>query len=177
MLPCKNFTHRLACALIALCLLASGCAKKQKSFITEQQVKAFLEEMDRAVNKNDVDAILAMMSEDVRLYVTTEGFGPTQDLTFDREQYRTHHKQSLGMTGIYDYKRGYTAIKIEPDGQSAIVVAEVFKTADIGEQTIGSVSKQTSTLELKDGKLVITRSAAVARPLPAANKKAQLRGF
>ena len=174
MFPRRFFIPTFSSALIALCLLSSACAKKQKQgFITEQQVNAFMEEMEKAANRNDVDAILAMMSEDVRLSVTVEGFGQTQNLTFDREQYRAHIKQSLGMTNFYDYKRGYTAIQIEPDGQSAFVTAEITETAKIGDQTIGTVSTENSTLELENGKLVITRAAAVSRPIPAATKKAQ----
>jgi hypothetical protein len=152
------------CALIALCFLSSACAKKPKGVITEQQVSAFLEAMDKAAQNNDLDAIIAGMSEDVRLKITLEGFGPTQTLTFDREQYRAHAVQSLGMTDFYDYRRGETVIKIEPGGHSAIVAAETYETSTIGNQTIGAVSRVTSILEMEDGKLVITRSEAVARP-------------
>lgn len=173
MFPRNFFTPTLACALISLCLLSSACAKKEKGVITEQQVKALLEEMDRAANNNDADAVVALMSEDARLSVTVEGFGPTQNFSFDREQYEAHIKQSLGMTDVYDYKRGETVIKVEPDGQSAFVIADIIETTKIGELTIGTVSRHTSTLELEDGKLVITRSAAVARPLPTVSKKAQ----
>lgn len=176
MFPRKNFTPSISCTLIALCFLLSACAKKEKSVITEQQVNAFLQEMDRAANNNDADGILALMSKDVRLSIKIEGFGPTQTLSFDREQYRTHLKQSLGMTDVYDYKRGETVIKIEPDGQSAFVVADIMETSKIGQQTIGTIARETSTLEMEDGKLVVTRTAAVARPMPS-DKKAQRVGF
>lgn len=176
MFPRKNFIPNISCALIALCFLLSACAKKEKGAITEQQVNAFLQEMDRAANNNDADAILALMSKDVRLSVKIEGFGPTQNLSFDREQYKTHIKQSLGMTDVYDYKRGETVIKIEPDGQSAFVVADIMETAKIGQQTIGTIARETSTLEMEDGKLVVTRSAAVARPMPS-EKNARRVGF
>lgn len=174
MLRHTRFTSTLSCVLMALCFLSSACAKKQKQgFITEQQVNAFMEEMEKAAKSNDVEAILAMMSEDVRFSVTVEGFGEMQNLTFDREQYRAHIKQSFGMANFYDYKRGYTAVKVEPDGQSAFVTAEITETAKIGDQTIGTISTENSTLELEDGKLVITRAAAVSRPIPAVSKKAQ----
>ena len=169
----KFFTPTLFSALIALCFLSSACTKKQQGVITEQQVNALMEEMDRAANNNDVEAIMALLSEDVRLSVTVEGFGQSQNLTFDREQYRAHLKQSLGMTNFYDYKRGYTVVKVEPDGQSAFVNAEITETAKIGDQTIGTVSIENSTLELEDGKLVITRGSAVSRPLPPVSKKAR----
>ena len=43
----------------------------------------------------------------------------------------------------------------------------------IGDQTIGTVSTENSTLELENGKLVITRGAAIARPIPTVSKKTQ----
>jgi ketosteroid isomerase-like protein len=173
MFPRKLFTPTLSCALVALCFFSGACAKKQKGVITEQQVNAFMEEMDKAANNNDVEAVVAMMSEDVQLSLTIEGFGPTQNMTFDREQYRAYSKQTMAMTDFYDYKRGYTVVKVEPDGLSAFVAAEITETSTIGEQTVGGVSRQTSTLEMVDGKLVITRSAAVMSPLPPVSQKAQ----
>ena len=163
----KSFMPALSCALVVVCFLSSACAKKQKGFITEQQVKAFMEEMDRAANNKDVDAIVALMSEDVQLKITTEGFGPPQTVTVDREQYKAQIKQTLGMTQVYHYRRGDTVIKVEPDGQSAMVAAEIFETTTIGGQTIGTVARETSTLEFEDGKLVVTRGEAVTRPLPS----------
>jgi ketosteroid isomerase-like protein len=170
MFPRKFFTLTLACALIALCFLSSGCAKKEKGFITEQQVNALMEEIERAANNKDVDAIIALMSKDVQLKITVEGFGPPQTMTLDREQYRTQSKQSLGMTDVYNYRRGETVINVEPDGQSAVVVADVYETTTLGKQTIGTVSRETSILGLEDGKLVITRGEAITRPLPSVKK-------
>lgn len=177
MFPRRLFIPTLFSALIALCFLSGACAKKQKAVITEQQVTTLMEEMDRAANNNDVEAIMALMSEDVRLSVTVEGFGQTQNFTFDREQYKKHIEQTLGMTNVYDYKRGYTVIKVEPDGQSAFVTAEITETAKIGDQTIGTISTENSTLELEDGKLVITRGSALSRPMPPVRKKTQRATF
>jgi hypothetical protein len=166
----KFFTHCISCSLVALCLLSTACARKEKGVITEQQVNALMEEMDRAANNNDVDAIVALMSKDARLSITMEGFGPTQTLYFDREQYRDYIEQTLKMTDVYDYKRGETVIKIEPEGHRALVVADIIETSTIDGRTIGTIARETSTLEIEDGKLVITRGAAVARPLPPATK-------
>jgi ketosteroid isomerase-like protein len=169
-LPRKFFTPTLSCVLLALCFLSGACAKKQKGVITEQQVNAFLKEVDRAANSKDIEAVIALLSEDVHLDLTIEGFGPTQTMSLDREQYRKQMEQTLRMTNVYDYKRGETIIKVEPDGQTAFVIADIYETTKIGGQTIGTVSRETSTLEMEDGKLVVTRSAAVSRPLPSMNK-------
>ena len=172
MFPRNSHLSTLSCALVSLCFLASACASKQQGVITEQKVSAFLAEMDKAARNKDVDALVAGMSEDVRLKLTIEGFGPTQTLTFNRDEYRDHSKQSMAVVGDYEYRRGETIIKVEPDGQTAYVADETFETVTIGGQTIGTVARGTSTLKLENGKLVITRSEASARPLkPSENAR------
>jgi hypothetical protein len=165
MFPRKSYLAAIACALVALCFLSSACSSKQKGFITKQQVAAFLEEMDTAARNSDVDTIVGALAEDAQLKVTVEGFGPTQTLTFNRDQYRDYSKQSLRVAWDYEYRRGETVIKVEPDGQSAYVADETFETMTIGGQVIRSVTRGTSLLKLENGKLVIARSEAFARPL------------
>jgi ketosteroid isomerase-like protein len=176
MFPRKSFLPAFSCALIALCLLTSACSNKEKTVITEQQVSAFLQEMDKASNNKDVDAIVAMMSKDAQFKFTMEGFGPTQILTLNRDQYRDNGKMTFSLVTDYNYRRGETVIKVEPDGQSAYVAHEAFETTTVGSQVIRSVSTGTSLLKMEDGKLVIYKSEAVARPLQP-TKKAQPAGF
>ena len=165
MFPRNGFLAVLAFALIALCFLASACSSKQKGFITKQQVAAFLDEMDKAARNKDVDTLVANLSEDVQFKVTVEGFGPTQTLNLNHDQYRDYSKQGFGVIGDYDYRRGETVIKVEPDGQTAYVADETFETTSIGGQVTRTVARGTSILKLENGKLVIARSEAVVRPL------------
>ncbi|MDT4897409.1 MAG: hypothetical protein QOH25_2486 [Acidobacteriota bacterium] len=165
MFPRNRLPAALSCTLVALCFLSSACSSKPKGFITKQQVAAFLDEMDKAARNKDVDTLVANMSEDVQFKVTVEGFGPTQTLTFNRDQYRDYSKQGFGVIEDYDYRRGETVIKVEPDGQSAYVADETFETTTIGGQVTRTVARGTSILKLEEGKLVIVRGEAVARPL------------
>lgn len=170
-----SFRSYLSYALVALCFLSSACSSKQTGTITEQRVRAFLEEMDRAAKNKDVNAIVANLSEDAKFTLTIEGFGPTQTLSFNRDEYRDYSEQGFSAVSDYDYRRGDTVIRVEPDGQSAFVADETFETTTIGGQTIHSVARGTYILKLENGKLVISRSEAVARPLPV--KNAQPAGF
>ncbi len=176
MFPRNPFIPILSCALIALCFLTSACSNKPKSVITEQQVSAFLAEMDKAARNKDVDAIVAMMSEDVQIKITMEGLGPTQTMTVNRDQYRDNSKLTFSMVSDYDYRRGETVIRVEPDGQSAYVADETFETTTIGGKVIRTVARGTSLLKLENGKLVIYRSEGIARPVQS-TKKAQPAGF
>ena len=175
MSPNRPLLSILSCALIALCFF-SACSSKHNSVITEQQVSTFLNEMDNAARNKDVDGVVSRMSQDVQLKVTIEGFGPTQTVSLNRDQYRDYSNQSLSVTGDYDYRRGETVIKIEPDGQSAFVADETFETTTVRGQVIRTVSRGTSTLKLENGKLVISRSEATLRPLKT-GEKPQPAGF
>ena len=165
MFPRNWFPSSFSYALLALCFLSSACSSKPQGFITEQQVTAFLQEMDKAARNKDVDTLVGALSKDVKFKVTVEGFGPTQTLTFNRDQYRDYSKQAFGVVRDYDYRRGETVIKVEPDGQSAYVADETFETTTVGGQVIRTVARGTATLKLEDGKLVIWRSEAATRPL------------
>lgn len=172
----KSFLPILSCALVALCFLTSACSNKEKTVITEQHVSAFLAEMDKAARNKDVDAIIAMMSEDYQLKVTMEGLGPAQTMTLNRDQYRDNGKLTFSMVTDYDYRRGETVIRIEPDGQSAYVADETFETTTIGSKVLRTVARGTSVLKMENGKLVIYRSEAHARPLQP-GEKTQPAGF
>jgi ketosteroid isomerase-like protein len=163
MFPRKSFIQIGTYALIALCFLSSAC--QQKGTITEQQVRAFLDEMDKAAKNRDVDALVAKLSEDAEVKITTEGFGPAQTMSLNRDQYRDYSEQTFGLVRDYEYRRGHTVIEVDTDGQSALVADEIFETATIGGQVIRTIGRATSTLKLENGKLVITKSEGVARPV------------
>ena len=162
MSPRNSFPFTLSCALLlaALCLLSSCStgSKQPQGLITEQQVSAFLAEMDKAANNKDIDAIVPMLSEDVQFKITVDGFGMTQNLSFNRDEYIDFGRKGFAAVDEYEYRRGQTRIKVEPDGQSASVVDEIFETTTTGGQKLRSVARTTSVLRLENGKLVLARS-------------------
>ena len=168
MSPRISYLSLLTCALVALSLFTSGCSTKQSGPITEQQVKAFLEELDNAARNRDVDAVVDKLSADVQFKLTVEGFGPTQTITLNRDQYRDYGKQGYAQVEAYEYRRGETVIKVDPDGKSAFVADETFETTTMGGRVLRSVSRATSILKLENGKLVISRGEATVRPVTTA---------
>jgi hypothetical protein len=165
----------ISCALIvALCLISSGCAGKQppppKGFITRQQVSAFLDKMDKAANNKDIDAIIPMLSKDVQFRVTIDGFGTSQTLDLNHDQYIDYSRTGFAAVDDYDYRRGKTEIKIEPDGQSASVADEIFETTTTGGKILRSVARTTSILKLENEKLVMARSDGAVLIIKAEEK-------
>jgi hypothetical protein len=163
----RNSYRALCCTLLTLCIIACACAGKPKGSITREQVNAFLDEMEKASQNRDLETLMSHISTDAQFKVTIEGFGPTQTMNFNHDQYRDYMKQGFAAVEAYDYKRGKTIINIDPDGQSAFVGDESFESVTMGGRVIRSVTAASSTLKLEDGKLVIVSGEGVARPAPA----------
>jgi hypothetical protein len=168
MYPRTSYTI-LAIALIALCLTSGACSSGKYGVITRERVSAFLNKMDEAAQRRDLDTILAHVSRKAQFKVTIEGFGPTQNLSFNRDQYADYARQVFAVVQAYEYKRGETVINIDPDGQTAYVADETFENATIQGNVIRTVSRGTAVLVLEDGELKITFSQSVGRPIQASS--------
>ena len=164
-------TTLLAIALMTLCLISGACSSGKKGVITRERVSAFLEEMDNAAQRRDLDTILAHISSKAQFKVTLEGFGPTQNLSYNRDQYAESSRQMFEVLQAYEYKRGDTVINIDPDGQTAYVADETFENATIQGKVIRTVSRGTAVLVLEDGVLKITSSQTVGRPVQASSSR------
>jgi SnoaL-like domain len=164
MFPRRSLIQSLSCALIMLCL-TTACAKRE-TVITEQKINAILEEIDAAARNRDIDAIVKHFSKKARITVNiksspaavkTRGSVPVNmNLSFTRDEYRDYYKQSISQIDTFDYSRKNTIIKINPDGQMAVVGDEVFETAKVREETVSSITEETAVFEIEDGQIVIT---------------------
>ena len=150
--------------LISLTVLLSACSGGKKSVITRQQVSAFLEDMDRAAQRKDVETIVAHLSPSVQFKLTIEGFGPTQTLSLNRDQYRDYATQGFAAIEAYDYRRGDTVINVDPDGQTAYVADETFETARMGGNVMQTVTRGTAVLKMEGDVLMIASGESVGRP-------------
>jgi hypothetical protein len=158
------FALTLSAIIMALSLLSGGCAAKRKEVITEQQVLALLDDIDKASNRMDIDRVYASMTENIEIKVTVTGFGPTQKFTFNRDQYRDYAKKALSAVKGYTYTRKNTKVTVTPDGRSAVATDQVYETTDTGERVFKTVTDETATFAVKDGKVVMTSLEGVGRP-------------
>jgi hypothetical protein len=77
-------------------------------------------------------------------------------MSFTRDEYRDYFKQSMSLVDTFDYSRKNTIIKIDPDGQMAVVGDEVFETAKMGPESVSSITEETAVFGIEDGQIVIT---------------------
>jgi ketosteroid isomerase-like protein len=157
MFPRNPVPHTFLTIVIALCLLSSACSPEQKRVMTKQEVAAVLAEIDAAVKRKDVGAMLKHFSKDARIKVNVEDPDATiRGMVFTREQYRDYFQGAFNLIDEYQYDRRDTVINLAPDGQSAIVADQVFEEVKTGGETINSVTVETATLKMEDGRVVIT---------------------
>jgi hypothetical protein len=154
----------LASMIIGVSFLSNGCAAKRKEVITEQQVLALLDEIDKASNKMDVDQIYDRMAENIQIKMTVTGFGPTQKFTFNRDQYREYAKKAFSAVNNYSYTRKNTKVTVTSDNKNALATDQVYETTQVGNRTLRTVTDETATFTVKGGKVIMTSLEGVGRP-------------
>ena len=128
--------------------------------ITKNEIVAMLKRSDRASNNKDVDAICAQMAPNFVARMTIEGQPP---LTLNLAQYRAAAVQGFAATRNYKYTRTATRVNIAADGQSARITATVQEQMTMNGTPLRGISKQTSTVRLQGGRILVTSIVAVAR--------------
>jgi outer membrane murein-binding lipoprotein Lpp len=106
--------HALTLALVATVALA-GCASH------EQKIA---DAATRAVYQNDVDALTANFTPDLRQQVTRAQLGALSDLMHQEGDYRSLTETGTEPDGAYDFRADFTKtsliVKMKLDGQGRI---------------------------------------------------------
>src|SRR5688572_10645274 len=115
---------RLLSSMLFCCLLlvlpGNVFAQSQEA-ITESDVMAFIDSIDRASRKRSVAAMVAPLANDVKIKVavSTPGSDKEQTLTFTKEQYTYHTKRGLRRRLAYTLERKNTRLKMYDDRKTA----------------------------------------------------------
>jgi hypothetical protein len=164
MFPRSSFPAKLACALAALCLLAGACKTKEAGVLTQPQVADLLRKWDAAQMSNDIAGVTACLSTKLKYKMTVKGFGPTDTLAGDYREYLESTKRGFSTGQNLSTNRTMGVIGVQPDGQSASVMGEVHDAFTVGGKLYRTVSTGTMTVELEDGRAVITAIDEIVEP-------------
>lgn len=152
---------RLLSSMLFCCLLlvlpGNGFAQSQEG-ITESDVMAFINSIDKASRKGSVAGMVAPLANDVKIRATisTPGSDKEQTLTFTKEQYAYHTKRGLRRRLAYTLERKNTRVKMYDDHKTAMVTSELYETLTIAQGKLRSVSSETLIITLRNGKFVVT---------------------
>lgn len=144
----------LICGAIVACLggVAAGQAR-----ITEPQVTALLETLDHAARSSNTEALIIHFSDDCIITLEIPGPEGAHRFRWNKEEYARELDEGYKETEDYAVERTETAIRIAPDGLSATVTATVTETMRARHRIIRAVSREVARLELREGRLVVTR--------------------
>jgi hypothetical protein len=143
--------------LLALPLMSATAYSQSKDAITESEVLAIVNSVDRASRKGNVAAIVAPLARDAKIKVTISiPSKPEQVFTFTKEQYTFHTRRGMRLRLAYQLERKNTRVKIYDNGKMAMVTGDLYESLTVQQGTIRAVTSEVAMLSLRDGKIVVT---------------------
>ena len=163
----KRPIHHLilwACLVIVLPLVSAPSYSQSLTSITESDIQAMMNAMDKAARKGNVAGMIAYFAPDIK--ITMRVLNPGRDKeevgTLTKDQFAFNARNNMRRKISYQFERKNTRIKIY-DAQTAMVTGEIYETFKFREGTLRAASSGEMYVSLRDGKLVITSMEARMR--------------
>lgn len=140
-----------------LILLPSISYAQSLTKITESDIQAMLNSIDKAARKGNVDGVIAFWAPDIKIKMSVLNPGRTEEEegTFTKDEFAARARRNMRRKLSYQYERRNTRIKIYDD-ETAMVTCDVYETLKLPEGTLRTASSEVAYITLRDGKLVIT---------------------
>jgi hypothetical protein len=147
---------RYLATLTMACILVVGCRTTQTSTpgrLTEFWLEQVSTALDKAGLDQDTESLLGYVASNVVVEVSFPKNPRMPSLSFSRETYATHLRESWPRTDSVRIQRLSTHYDISPDGQSATATSVFRQTTRMkgSDRDIVSTGKQVSTINLIDG--------------------------
>lgn len=146
-----NFAKRFLISMLATMISCAVSAEE----ISRQQVSEFIAAMDRAIENRDADTLEAAIAENAQFTAHVTLGGQVQKVQMGKGQYIDSVRNVWAQSTTYSYRRANDVITFS--GRSANVVSDVIEEITVGGQTVRSTSHETATIELVNGKPLLTR--------------------
>ena len=157
MKPRNRYFVLFSCLMLVLPLTAERAYSQSLTAITESDIHAMLNAMDKAARKRNLPGMMAPWADDIKLKLTVVNKGSEQESTvhLSKEQFAFNARQVMRRTLSYQLERKNTRIKIYDDA-TATVTYEMYETFKFRQGTVRTSSADVMYVSLRDGKLVIT---------------------
>lgn len=139
--------------IMAFCLIVSFTGHAAE--LTEKQVRDFATKFESSALALDVDAVGALLSDDVEMTAHVSFHGTTNTLTINKQEYLEAMKQNLDVYSGYTYTTTDLAVTLLGNNK-AIVKSSSRESMTVQGRAITSESKENFTVELINGKLLLT---------------------
>ena len=164
MKPRIHYLILFSCLLVVLPVMSAPCYSQSLTSITENDIHAMINAMDRAARKGNVAGMIAPFAPDIKIKmsVLNPGSDKEQEGTLTKDEFAFNARRNMRRKLSYHLERKNTRIKIYDD-HTAMVTTEVYETFKFPEGTLRAASSAVSYVSLRDGKLVITAIEARMR--------------
>ncbi len=123
--------------------------------LTEEIVKTVLFETENAVKNMDADRLSDALSDDVIIVINMNMQGQNQVIRPSKQEYIAMLKQGWSM--VKNYKYNTSILKIDIQGNKAIVTTDVSESMTIQGRNMTSETNEELTIELINAKPLITK--------------------
>ena len=164
MKPRIHFLILFATLLIVLPLLSAKSYAQSLTKITESDIEAMMNSIDRSAKKGNVNGVIAFWAPDIKIKMSVLNPGRTQEeeATFTKDEFAARARRNMRRKLSYQYERKNTRIKIYDD-ETAMVTCDIYEILKVPEGTLRTASSEVAYVTLRDGKLVVTNIEARMR--------------
>jgi len=164
MLKLRFLPSVLFCCLLLVSSSGSSFAQSPDA-ITESDVMAFIDSMDKAARKKNLAPIVAALADDVKikLVISAQGSDKEEALNLNKEQWTYYTRRGLRRRLAYTLERKNTRMKMYDDKKTAMVTSDLYETMTVAQGKLRAVSSETAIVTLRNGKLVIISLETRAR--------------
>ncbi len=132
---------------LVFCLFAVAISCSSPSdVLTEEIVRALVDDMERAVENRDADRFSESLSDDVTIVIHVNMRGQTQVMKPSKQEYMSMLKQSWAVSENYVYRR--SNLKIDIQGNKAVVTADVSESMTVQGRNISTETHEEVTVEM-----------------------------
>ena len=148
---------RLILVLCLLVVLPATADAQSLTSITESDVHAMLDGIDKAAKKGNVAGVIAPFAPDIKIkiYLTKPKSNREVGTLLTKAQFAAGLRLTFRRRLSYQYERRNTRVKIY-DEQTAMTTSEIYETIKLPDGTVRAASSEVAYISLRNGKLVIT---------------------
>ncbi len=145
-------------------LISEPSYSQSLTSITETDIHAMINAMDKAARKRNIAGMLAPLAPDSKIKVRLVDPKSNKEVvaTYTKEQFAHNARLAMRRTISYTLERKNIRIKIY-DATTATVMSDLYETFKLRQGTLRASSSEVMYVSLRDGKLVITSSEMRSR--------------
>jgi len=154
----KPVMKSIVCIIIVAAAILMVLLWARSSKLSKASVQAVLDSVDKALLEKDAAAVIANFASNAFITATIVDHGTPSTTHYENSKdYGNVLKDSFGAFSDYTIMRTNVAINISLGGKTAEATSTIIETFTFGGNAEKSVTHESTTLEVIDSKVAITK--------------------